>query len=85
MRDSSPINGAFAATLRALREARGLSQEAAASLCGVHRNYLGGLERAEKNPTLDTLARLATGFGVPLSNLLAEAERHLDGDRTRRS
>jgi transcriptional regulator with XRE-family HTH domain len=71
------MNRAFAAALREVREARGISQEAAATLCGVHRNYFGGLERGEKNPTLDTLVRLAAGFDLPLSALIAQAERRV--------
>jgi transcriptional regulator with XRE-family HTH domain len=45
--------------LRAYREARGLSQEAFAELVGVHRTYMGGLERGERNLTLRSLERLA--------------------------
>ncbi len=45
--------------LRAYREARGLSQEAFAQVLGVHRTYMGGLERGERNLTLKTVERIA--------------------------
>jgi transcriptional regulator with XRE-family HTH domain len=50
--------------LRAHREAQGLSQEAFADLVGVHRTYMGGLERGERNLTLRTLERMAERIGV---------------------
>jgi transcriptional regulator with XRE-family HTH domain len=46
-------------SLRAYREARGLSQEAFADVIGVHRTYMGGIERGERNLTLKSLERLA--------------------------
>jgi transcriptional regulator with XRE-family HTH domain len=50
--------------LRAYREARGLSQEAFADLVEVHRTYMGGLERGERNLTLKSLERIAGRMGV---------------------
>lgn len=46
-------------SLRAYREARGLSQETFADVLGVHRTYMGGVERGERNLTLKSLERLA--------------------------
>lgn len=58
--------------LRAHREARGLSQEAFADLVGVHRTYMGGLERGERNLTLKSLERIAARIEVdPLTLLRA--------------
>ncbi len=45
--------------LRAYREARGLSQEAFAQVLGVHRTYMGGIERGERNLTLRSVERIA--------------------------
>lgn len=50
--------------LRAHREAQGMSQEAFADVVGVHRTYMGGLERGERNITLRSLERLAETLGV---------------------
>lgn len=44
---------------RAYRQARGLSQEAFAEILGVHRTYMGGVERGERNLTLQSVERLA--------------------------
>jgi transcriptional regulator with XRE-family HTH domain len=50
--------------LRAYREARGLSQEAFAEVVGVHRTYMGGLERGERNLTLKSVERIAASIGL---------------------
>jgi transcriptional regulator with XRE-family HTH domain len=50
--------------LRAYRQARGLSQEAFADVLGVHRTYMGGVERGERNLTLRSLERIAARIGV---------------------
>ena len=64
----------FGERLRAERVARKLSQEALADVLGVHRTYIGGLERGERNVTLRTVERLAERLGVePLA--LIEDER----------
>lgn len=57
-------------SLRRLRVERGLSQEAFADMLGVHRTYLGGLERGERNLTLRSLERLARQAGVEPMELL---------------
>lgn len=56
--------------LRALRRTRGLSQEAFADVLGVHRTYIGGLERGERNVTLRTVERLAERLEVDALVLL---------------
>jgi transcriptional regulator with XRE-family HTH domain len=58
------------ANLRALRLGRGLSQEAMADLLGIHRTYIGGLERGERNVTLRTVERLAVQLDVEPRELL---------------
>lgn len=56
--------------LRAERAARGLSQEQLAALAGVHRTYVGSVERAERNISIDNIEQLAAALGLDISNLL---------------
>jgi len=61
--------------LRELRDERGMSQERLGLESGVHRNYIGGIERAERRPTLTTVALLATTLGLQASELISRAEQ----------
>ena len=61
--------------VRELRAERGLSQERLGELGSLHRNYVGGVERGELNPTLRTIRKLASAFGVTSSELVACAEK----------
>ncbi len=47
-----------------------LSQEELADLANIHRTYIGGIERGERNPTLTMIVRLASALGVPPAKLL---------------
>ena len=53
-----------------LRRAKNLSQEQLAELAGLHRNYIGGIERGERNVALINIVRLAKALGVSPSELL---------------
>jgi transcriptional regulator with XRE-family HTH domain len=59
-----------AANLRRLRSKRGLSQEALADKAGIHRTYIGSVERAERNVSVDNICRLAWALGVDVRELL---------------
>jgi transcriptional regulator with XRE-family HTH domain len=61
--------------LRARRLDKGLSQEAFADLLGIHRTYIGGLERGERNVTLRTVERIAARLGDDASGLLHDEPR----------
>ena len=63
----------FGRNLRRYREGRGLSQEAFADEVGVHRTYMGGLERGERNLTLRAVEKLATALDVDPRSLLTDA------------
>ena len=56
--------------IRALRQDRGLSQEKLAELSDVHRNFIGFIERGERNVGIRTLIALAQGLGIHLSEML---------------
>jgi transcriptional regulator with XRE-family HTH domain len=56
--------------LRAERAVRGLSQEQLADLAGVHRTYVGSVERAERNISIDNIEQLAAALGLDISKLL---------------
>lgn len=64
---ASEIRWAVANNIRRLRRERKLSQEALADLAGMHRTFVGHIERAETNVSLDTLDRLARALGVAVS------------------
>ena len=59
--------------LRTIREARGLSQEAFADVLGFHRTYVGGLERGERNLSLQSVERLAASVDVDPLDLLRDS------------
>ena len=66
---------ALGTRIRELREAKQWSQEEFADLCGIHRTAVGFLERAERNPRLDTLLTISKGLGITVSELLDGLER----------
>ena len=59
-----------ALNVRATRKARGLSQEALADEAGLHRTYVGSIERAERNVSVDNIERLADALKLPGWKLL---------------
>lgn len=60
--------------IRNIRQERNLSQEALADLAGLHRTYIGSIERCERNVSIDNIARLAKALGVSLASLLQEED-----------
>lgn len=62
------------AAIRAQRERAGLSQEELATRAGIHRTYVGGIERGERNVAVLNLRRLAVALGVVPSLLLAPCD-----------
>jgi transcriptional regulator with XRE-family HTH domain len=61
----------FGQNVRTKRESLALSQEALAAKAGMHRTYVGMIERAEKNITLENIDKLAKALGVPIAQLFA--------------
>lgn len=55
--------------IREERERKGMSQEELGYYSGVHRTYIGAVERGEKNLTMDMLEKIATGLGIKFEDL----------------
>ena len=60
----------FGKKVRQERTKRGYSQESFADKVGMHRTYIGMIERAEKNITLTNINKIAKALGMKLSELL---------------
>jgi transcriptional regulator with XRE-family HTH domain len=67
---SSNARRIFAQKLRQIRQIRGLSQEELADMAGLHRTYVGSVERSERNISIDNMERLATALEVDITELL---------------
>jgi transcriptional regulator with XRE-family HTH domain len=65
----------FGQVLRELREARGLSQEQLGAKAGVHRTYIGKVERGEKEISLRTATKIAGALGTKLSLIIDALEK----------
>ena len=66
------LNQIFSVNVRAQRTARGISQEKLAELSGLHRTYLGQVERAETNVTLEVVDSIASALDLEPTSLLLE-------------
>lgn len=67
--EKEPILLAFGQRVQELRNKRNLSQEQLADMSGVHRTYIGMVERAEKNITLRNIKKIAEALGVNIKDL----------------
>jgi len=69
---------AFGMAVRRHREQRDLSQEALAEQAKIHRTYVSSIERGKVRVGLNIAKKVADGLGVPLHELVAEAEDEAD-------
>jgi transcriptional regulator with XRE-family HTH domain len=60
--------------IRELRTEQGYSQEAFADKCGVHRTFMGTIERGESNLSFQNILKVATNLGISLSALFRDLE-----------
>lgn len=65
----------FGESVRRMRLEQGLSQERVAEMCGMHRNYLGAVERAERTPSIVAADRIAKALGTTLAEMFDKLER----------
>lgn len=78
-RERDNLRVVLATNVRAHRARLGLSQEAFADACGLHRTYVGAVERAERNVTLATLDTLAAALGISVPQLLTPPSKAQHG------
>lgn len=69
MRAKSDLAHAFAQRMIELRKRHGWSQEVLAELAGLHRNYIGHIERLEVCPGLENIGRIAAAFDLSVSDM----------------
>ncbi len=65
------ITKAVGARIRSLRQRKDLTIEELAFHCAIHPNYLGDIERGRKNLSLESLAKIAEGLHIPISQIFA--------------
>jgi transcriptional regulator with XRE-family HTH domain len=76
------LQAALGQTIRKKRTAAGFSQESFAEAVGVHRTYIGGVERGERNVSLHNLQRISEALNISLSALIQAAEKLLEASTT---
>jgi transcriptional regulator with XRE-family HTH domain len=72
--DSITLRDIVARNVRRIRNKMGISQEQLADLAELHRTYIGSIERAERNVSIDNIAKIANALKVKPADLLAEEE-----------
>lgn len=75
------LTAILATNLQSFRRAQSLSQEALAELCGLHRTYVGSVERGERNVTLSTLEAFSNALGVSVPQLLTQSKEGQSDDQ----
>ena len=64
----------FGSAIRKLRMNRGISQEAFADLCNLHRTYISDIELGKRNVSLENIKHIADAIGIKMSDLFEEVE-----------
>ena len=62
----------FSKNLKSARKAKGLSQEELAEACGLHRNYIGAVERGERNISIKNIEKISVALDLDPSKLLSK-------------
>jgi transcriptional regulator with XRE-family HTH domain len=79
----TPQLGALGDALAEFRDRAGLSQEALAHACDTKATHISKLERGQRNPTYETLYRIATALGTTVGELTAHADKLLASEKRR--
>ena len=79
-KSSDNLRAVLAENIKAFRREKGFSQEELAEQCGLHRTYIGSVERRERNATLSTLEVLASTLGVTVPDLLTKHDNLVKPD-----
>ena len=74
---SIAVRSNLGARIRRLRTERGLSQRVFAEMIAMDRSYLISIEKGRRNISLDNLAKIAHGLGLPLSDMLREVDSYI--------
>jgi len=72
---SKNITSILAGNIKAFRQKQKMSQEELAHMCGLHRTYVGSIERGERNATLSTLEALAAALNTNIPRLLTKDKK----------
>jgi transcriptional regulator with XRE-family HTH domain len=70
--DSKSLRATFAKNIRRIRNSLELSQEALADVAGLHRTYIGSIERQERNVSIDNIEKIAAALKVKADTLLRD-------------
>jgi transcriptional regulator with XRE-family HTH domain len=62
----------FGKKMRSFRIKQGLSQEDLSQIVGLHRTYIGGIERGERNPSLKNIAKIAVALNVTIKSFFED-------------
>lgn len=80
-KSSDTLRAVLAENIKTFRREKGLSQEQLAEQCGLHRTYIGSVERHERNVSLSTLEVLASTLSVTVPDLLSKHDRPSDSEQ----
>lgn len=79
---STNIKKTFGASIKAIRNEKGLSQENLSENSGLHRTYIASVETGQRNVSLCTIQSLAMGLGIEISDIFLRVESQDDERRT---
>ena len=71
---STPTTVTFGMRVRELRKSRGLSQELLSDISGLDRSYIGGVERGDRNISLNNIKKISDALGISAMELFKDFE-----------